>query len=70
MRTLRAHLLEEIAPIGPLEATLTHDLIGALWRLRRVPFLENAILARGDTQRQHEQASDDVLDDMLWAPGG
>ena len=43
-------------------------LVENLWRLRRVPFLENAILARGDTQRQHEQASDDVLDGLLWAP--
>ena len=64
----RAQLIEEIAPIGSLEATLAHDLVATLWRLRRVPFLENAMLAQADTQHQHAQASDDVLDDLLSDP--
>ena len=65
----RAQMIEEIAPTGSLEATLAHDLVATLWRLRRVPFLENAMLAQADTQHQHAQASDRVFDDLLSDPG-
>jgi hypothetical protein len=41
---LRAELLEEHDPQSALEAELAERLAGILWRLRRVPFFEAAIL--------------------------
>jgi hypothetical protein len=41
---LRAELMEQHHPQAPLEAELVDRLAGILWRLRRVPFFEAAIL--------------------------
>lgn len=42
---LRAELMDEHDPQSPLEAELVERLAGILWRLRRVPFFEAAILS-------------------------
>ena len=65
----RAHLIEEIAPCSHLEAILAHSLVENLWRLRRVPLLENAIFVQAEAQRRHERESEDVLGDLLSFPG-
>jgi hypothetical protein len=41
---LRAALMDEYDPQSPLEHELVERLAGILWRLRRVPFFEAAIL--------------------------
>ena len=41
---LRAGILQEYMPQGPLEETLAEIVAATLWRLRRVPFLEACIL--------------------------
>jgi hypothetical protein len=47
---LRAELMDEHDPQSALEAELVERLAGILWRLRRVPFFEAAILGpRGDS---------------------
>ena len=50
---LRAELMEEHDPQSALECELVERLAGILWRLRRVPFFEAAIMdaQRGGTSR-------------------
>jgi len=57
---LRAELMDEHDPQSALEAELVERLAGILWRLRRVPFFEAAIIdARQaqvtDNMRQEEE---------------
>jgi hypothetical protein len=53
---LRAELLEEHEPQSALECELVERLAGILWRLRRVPFFEAAII----DARQAQVAEDKV----------
>ena len=64
----RDRLMSELAPEGALEAALVDRLASTLWRLRRVPILENAFFAYS----QHKRLWDDVdlqLDPILELPG-
>jgi hypothetical protein len=59
---LRGELLEQHGPRSALEFELVERLAGILWRLRRVPFFEAAILDARHAQvaedlRQEEEAS-------------
>jgi hypothetical protein len=49
---LRSDLMDEYDPQSALECELVERLAGILWRLRRVPFFEAAIL-----DARHSQAS-------------
>ena len=53
---LRAALLQQYDPQSQLEAELVERIAGLLWRLRRVPYLEAAIL-----EACRAQAEDDTL---------
>ena len=51
-KELRSELMQQHDPQSALEAELVERLVGILWRLRRVPFFEAAILdARQDNMR-------------------
>ena len=43
--TLREALFDEFAPASPYEEQLTHQVVNLLWRLRRVPAFEAALLS-------------------------
>jgi hypothetical protein len=49
--TLREALFEEFAPGSPYEEQLTHQVVNVLWRLRRIPAFEAALLSWIDFQR-------------------
>jgi hypothetical protein len=53
---LRGKLMEEWDPQSVLESELVEGLAGDLWRLRRVPFFEAAILAYRQGQVLEENA--------------
>lgn len=51
---LRAELLEQYDPQSAIESELVERVAGILWRLRRVPFFEAAIL-----DARHSHVSDE-----------
>ena len=51
---LRSQLMQEHDPRSTLEAELVERLAGILWRLRRVPFFEAAIIDARQAQLDHE----------------
>lgn len=53
----RAELFEQHKPRAPLEFELVERLAGILWRLRRVPFFEAAILDARQAQLEDEAAN-------------
>jgi len=59
---MRQRLLLEFAPWGAMEEGLVEQLASTLWRLRRVPVLEAAILAWLQSQ---QEAYDDPVEVML-----
>jgi hypothetical protein len=56
---LRAEIMEEHDPQSALECELVERLAGILWRLRRVPFFEAAILTARQAQLDHEARRSD-----------
>ncbi len=42
---MRTRVIEELAPEGPVESELAERIVSILWRLRRIPAFEVAILA-------------------------
>ena len=46
-----ARLFDEFAPASPYEEQLTHQVVNLLWRLRRIPEFEAALLTWIDYQR-------------------
>ena len=63
-----ALMVEEIAPGGHLEAALAHRLVENIWRLRRVPLLENAFFAWAEAQRRGEPEFDVLIDALSPHP--
>ena len=57
---LRAELMDEHDPQSALEAELVERLAGILWRLRRVPFFEAAII---DVHGGDEDEADEISDE-------
>lgn len=51
----RIDLLNDLNPLGALEATLAEKIVADAWRLRRVALLESAIYARGHFEYLEEK---------------
>jgi hypothetical protein len=58
--TLREALFDEFAPASPYEEQLTHQVVSLLWRLRRIPAFEAALLSWIDYTRGELRDSDFV----------
>jgi hypothetical protein len=63
---LRAELMDEHDPQSALECELVERLAGILWRLRRVPFFEAAIMDARHTQAELQMS---VLNRASGQPG-
>jgi hypothetical protein len=64
---LGERLMRDFAPENVLEEDLVARLTGTLWRLRRIPLLENAYFAYCQHKRLWD--TDYLLDPMLELPG-
>ena len=69
-KELRAELMQQHDPQSALEAELVERLAGILWRLRRVPFFEAAILdARLNNIARHNSEigeDEEEMSDAEW----
>ena len=58
---LRAELMDDHDPQSALECELVERLAGILWRLRRVPFFEAAIIDARQAQLDDEARRSDLM---------
>ena len=63
---LRAELMDEHEPQSALEAELVERLAGILWRLRRVPFFEAAILDARQARVTEEMRQEEERRPQRW----
>ena len=66
---MRARVLDELAPESPIESELADRIVSILWRLRRIPAFEVAILAWVQA-RERSQSSFTLGDPCLAGDHG
>ena len=71
-RRLRGSMIAELRPEGALEFELVEQIVSVLWRMRRVPVAEAAVMASLEAlEREHDQKYPSLapvkrMTDKLW----
>ena len=71
-RCLRESMMAELRPEGPLESELVEQIVSVLWRMRRTPVFEAAVMAWLEAlEREHDGNYPSLaplkgMTDILW----